>query len=178
MHRVKGRTLSARPSRRTTSNSWVSGWSSHTNTPRSTIRRFRRPRSWVRSTRSSAGPHREHLVVPGLLAEGVEAEQAQVPGERGDVTVGHEADLARGTRPHRGLLVRCQRREVRVDAHAGARTEAVVEPDRLTVDQDELDLGVGHPERLDGVLRRPSALDGHAVLASCRYFGTSSFSSA
>ncbi len=58
----------------------------------------------------------------------------------------------RGLRPDPAQLAEVEPLEAGVDAHPRPVAHGVLEPDRGAVDEDQLDLRVGHPERLDRVL--------------------------
>lgn len=100
----------------------------------------------------------------------VEPEHAQHAGEPAEVRVRHEARLAQGTlaQPQQGRHV--QRLEAGIHRHPVAVLELPAEVHRLAIDQDQLDLGVRHAERLDHVLggRRARARHREFLLAPDR----------
>ncbi len=101
-----------------------------------------------------------HLGVLVVVAvERVEAAQAQVARQRAQLGVEHEADAAQGRSADLEHGRDIERLEHRVDRDALAVAHDVVEAHRLAVDEDQLDLGVRHAQRLDHVLDRRAPVE-------------------
>lgn len=97
---------------------------------------------------------REHVVGPAEVVAGIEADQPEAAGQRSEVSVGDEPDLAERLGSHLGEIGDVEALEDGVDADPVAVAEAVSETDRSSVGQDEIDLRVRHPQRLERVLHR------------------------
>ena len=93
-------------------------------------------------------------VVEVAVAQRVEADQAQEAGQLTQVDVDDEARIPQRRGPEAPDRTDVERFEHGIDGEAIAVAGAVREPDRLTVDDDEIDLGVRDAGRFDDVLHR------------------------
>ncbi len=93
-------------------------------------------------------------VVQITLIDGIETKEPQVARELSQMHVRNEFRIAErlGTKPSDTRNV--QPLEHRVDGHALATGEAMLETDGLPVHEDDVDLGMRHAERFDKVLDR------------------------
>jgi hypothetical protein len=98
-------------------------------------------------------------VVEGPLVDRVEAEEPKVAGELSQVHVGDELRIAQGHGAQPGEGRDVEPLEGRIDGDALAAHEAVVETDGLAVDEDDVDLRVGHAERLHDVFHGGRAVE-------------------
>jgi len=93
-------------------------------------------------------------VVEAVVIKGVVTHHAQQVRQPAEVSVGDESAVAQRPRAQAQQRRHVEGLEHRVDRHPVVVGEQAVEAYRLAVDQDQLDLGVRHAERLDHVLRR------------------------
>ena len=91
----------------------------------------------------------ELVVGPVVAISRVEACQPQVACQLAQVHVGRETHPAQRARPHTSRRGDVQRLEHRVHAHVLAVLHRVGEVDRPSFHQDQVDLGVRHPQTLD-----------------------------
>jgi len=97
---------------------------------------------------------RHLLVLKVVTVERVETEEPQKLGQGPEVGVGYEPYFAQWPFPDPQERADIECLELRIHADPIAVSDRVGEADGYTVHQDQLDLGVGHAERLDGVLHR------------------------
>ncbi len=100
------------------------------------------------------GELRERRVIQARVADGVEAEHAQVGGQPGQMRVGGKPRTPQrpGADPGHGRDI--ERLENGVHAHPVAVPDDPVKPAGVPVDENEVNLGVRHAQRLDEVLHR------------------------
>ena len=85
---------------------------------------------------------------------GVEAGESQVPREPTEMTIEHESRDPQRLRPDLDDRRDVERLEPRIHTDPVAVTHVVPEVDRVAVDDDEIDLGMGHADALDHVFHR------------------------
>ena len=96
----------------------------------------------------------EAVVIAVGPVEAVEAEQTQAPHKCPQVAVEHEARRTQGLGPQPDQRPHVEGLEDGVHADPLTCPGAVLPTHRVPVDEDDLDLGVGHPVGLDQVLDR------------------------
>src|ERR1019366_4605762 len=97
---------------------------------------------------------RQALVGATVLIQSVKSQYPQVCGQAAEVHIEYEPWITERLRPQSGQSGDVERLEDRVNTDPVAGLNPVGEIHRLSVDQDEIDLRVGHAERLNAVLDR------------------------
>ena len=99
--------------------------------------------------------HRDthHIRIPIVVAiETVETQQTHALGELAQMHVQDESGIRQGFFAQAEQRGDVQAFENRVDSDAVASLQLIIESHRLTIDDDQIYLGVGHTENFDGVL--------------------------
>jgi len=92
------------------------------------------------------------LILPVVAIESIEAAQAQVACQPAQMYVGGKASDPQRGRPHPGRRGDIKPFEHRIDAHSVAVGDPTSKIHRFSVDQNQVDLGMRHPQAFYKVL--------------------------